>query len=93
MSNTDRLVIGTSRQEDAQILEKVYKPLFPDAKYIYTDTQTAEMIKYVANVMLAGQIALANEINQVCKAVGVDYNAVKNTILHDDRIAKNIDVP
>lgn len=51
------------------------------------------MIKYSANVMLAGQIALANEIYQICKVIDVDYETVKNIIQLDNRIAKNITVP
>jgi UDPglucose 6-dehydrogenase len=93
MSSTNRIVIGANRQEDYEKLANVYKPIFPNAKYIQVDCKTAEMIKYAANVMLAGQISLANEIFHICQAVGVDYETVKNTILLDDRIAKNIDVP
>lgn len=93
MKNTDRIVIGASRIEDYKKVEQVYKPIFPNAKYIYINTKTAEMIKYSANVMLTGQIALANEIYQICKVIGVDYEAVKNIIKLDDRIAKNIEVP
>ena len=93
MKNTDRIVLGISSEEDYNKLLNAYKPIFPDAKYIKVDTKTAEMIKYAANVILTGQIALANEIYQICKASDIDYNKVKEAILLDDRIAKNIDVP
>jgi UDPglucose 6-dehydrogenase len=93
MKKTDRIVIGVSSEEDFEKILEVYKPLFPNAKYIKTDTKTAEMIKYSANVMLAGQIALANEIYQICNNLGIDYEKVKETILLDERIARNIDVP
>ena len=93
MLNTNRIIIGANREQDYRIVESIYKPLFPDAEYIFVDTDTAEMIKYAANVMLAGQIALANEIYQICNSVGVDYEKVKKAILMDERIARNIDVP
>jgi len=93
MKNTDRVVIGANTLEDYKKIEGVYKPLFPDAKYIYVNTKTAEMIKYAANVMLAGQIAVANELYQICKAISVDYDVVSNTILLDGRIGRNIKVP
>jgi UDP-glucuronate decarboxylase len=93
MKNTDRIIIGADLEEDYEKLAKVYRPIFPHAKYIFVDIKTAEMIKYCANVMLAGQISLANELYQICKATGVDYNIVKDVILLDGRIAKNIDVP
>ena len=93
MENTDRVIIGANTDEDYEKVLKVYKPIFPNAKYILVKRKTAEMIKYCANVMLASQVALANELYQICKSVGVDYNAVKNAILLDERIGRNIDVP
>ncbi len=93
MKNTKRIIIGAKEEEDSQKIEEIYKPLFPDAKYIHVNRKTAEMIKYASNTMLAGQIALANEIYQICQSTGVDYNEVKNTLLIDNRIAKNINVP
>ncbi|MDP2673071.1 MAG: hypothetical protein Q8O84_04630 [Nanoarchaeota archaeon] len=93
MKNTDRIIIGANRKEDYKKVEQIYKPLFPKAKYIFVDRKTAEMMKYASNVMLAGQVALANEIYQICKFSGIDYNKIKETLLLDKRIARNIDVP
>ena len=93
MINTDKVVIGANRDEDYEKAEKVYKPIFPNAKYVKVNRKTAEMIKYAANVTLAGQTAIANEIYQICKSVGVDYDKVKETILLDKRIGDTINVP
>lgn len=93
MLNTNRIIIGANREKDYKKVESIYKPVFPDASYICVDRKTAEMIKYASNAMLVGQIALANEIYQICDASGVNYNDVKTTLLMDNRIARNIDVP
>ena len=93
MKNTDRIVIGANNFEDFQKVQDIYKPAFPNAKYIHVNNKTAEMIKYASNTMLTGQIALANELYQICQKVGIDYNIIKNTLLLDKRIAKNINVP
>jgi len=93
MQHTDRIVIGVNDKKSKQKLLNTYKPIFPDAEYCITNIKTAEMIKYAANVMLTSQVAIANEIYQICNAVGVNYDKVKKTILHDNRIARNIDVP
>lgn len=93
MENTNRIVIGANTKEDYEKVVEVYKPIFPNAKHIHVNRKTSEMIKYAANVMLAGQIALANEIYQICNVTGINYNVVKDTILLDDRIARNLDVP
>lgn len=93
MEKTDRIVIGTNDEKSTSQMREVYEPLFPDARYVFVTRKEAEMIKYVANVTLAAQIAIANEIYQVCKAVGVDYDKIKKAILLDGRIGENIDVP
>lgn len=93
MEKTNRVVIGANDAESAKKAIDVYKPVFPEAKYIVVNRKAAEMIKYAANGMLAAQVALANEMYQICKAVGVDYDVVKNTILLDERIGRNLDVP
>ena len=51
------------------------------------------MIKYAANALLFMQVMAANEVSQICKALGIDYNQVKDAILLDPRIGRNIDVP
>ena len=93
MKKTKRIIIGANNDSDYEKILMVYKPIFPHAKYINVDRKTAEMIKYISNIMLIGQIALANEIYQICKALNVDYDFVKNALLMDDRIARNISVP
>ena len=93
MEKTDRIVIGANDNESAEKIKQIYLPVFPHAKYLSTDRKTAEMIKYAANVTLAGQVAIANELYQICKATGIDYDSVKKAILLDERIGTNIDVP
>ena len=93
MQNTDRVVLGSNDKRSLEQAEAVYKPVFPNAKYVLTNTKTAEMIKYMANGMLTGQIALANEFYQICEAMEIDYNLVKEAILLDERIGRNLDVP
>ncbi len=93
MLATKRVVIGANGGQIGLRLEELYKVSFPDAKYVQLDIRTAEMVKYAANVVLASQIALENEMYNICKAMNIDYNKVKETILLDERVGKNIDVP
>jgi len=93
MRNTDRIIIGANDERSMNQLQGVYKPLFPDAKYVIVSRKEAEMIKYAANVTLASQVMIANEIHNICKAVGVDYDIIRKAILLDERIGNNIDVP
>ena len=93
MKNTSRVVIGADEKGLHRKVRDVYAEIFPEAKYVFTDTKTAEMIKYSANVFLASQISVANEISKICEVFGVDYNEVRRAILLDGRIGRNISVP
>ncbi|MBM3233426.1 UDP-glucose/GDP-mannose dehydrogenase family protein [Candidatus Pacearchaeota archaeon] len=93
MQNTKRVVLGANSKETMNEVLSLYKAVFPDAIYTLVNIRTAEMIKYAANVMLAAQIGIANELYRICRSVKVDYSIVKAAILQDDRIGKNIDVP
>jgi UDPglucose 6-dehydrogenase len=67
--NPDRIVLGANDEKDMMILEELYKG-FKDTPKIKTNNKTAEMIKYVSNAMLATQISFANEIANLCSALG-----------------------
>lgn len=93
MLSANRIIIGANRQGDYETVRSIYMPIFPEVKYFHFDRRTAETIKYASNAMLTAQIAVANEIYQICQHIGVDYNSVKEVLLLDDRIGRNIDVP
>jgi len=93
MQNTNRVIIGANDEVSRQKLEIVYRAVFPKARYIFVNRKTAEMIKYSANTFLASQIAIANEIFNICQALKVDYQVVKEAILLDQRLGRNINVP
>lgn len=90
--NTARVVLGGDKK-DCKKIEEIYKQIFPKAKYILTNSKTAEMIKYSANITLAGQVIIANELFQICKTLGIDWTFVRDAIVLDPLIGKNNNVP
>ena len=53
---------------------------------MFTDLETAELIKYAANAFLATKITFINEIADLCEAVGADVQDVARGIGLDGRI-------
>lgn len=49
-------------------------------------TEEAEMIKYTRNNFLATKISFFNEIAEICKAIGADYETVRKGVVTDSRI-------
>jgi UDPglucose 6-dehydrogenase len=68
-------------------MSEVYRPLFlRDFPIVYTDLESAEMIKYAANAFLATKISFINEIAALCERVGADIKTVAKGMGLDGRI-------
>jgi UDPglucose 6-dehydrogenase len=84
-----RVVIGTENEKTRDLMQALYEPLARQgAPIVHTDIETAEMIKYAANCMLATKIAFINEIADLCEKVGADIQGVANGVGLDPRIGK-----
>jgi UDPglucose 6-dehydrogenase len=46
----------------------------------------AELVKYFGNAFLATKVIFANQMYDICKKLGLDYDTVKEAAAHDPRI-------
>lgn len=83
----DRVVIGTD-SEDAQVLMRaLYRPLsLIETPILFTNRETAELIKYATNAFLATKISFINELADLCEVVGADVRDVSRGMGADGRI-------
>lgn len=71
-----KIVIGDQDTRAGDLLMRLYDKL--DAPVIRADLETSEVIKYTDNAWHALKVAFANEIGNLCKAVGIDgYEAME----------------
>ena len=83
----DRVVVGLDSDRARKVMDAVYRPLFlRDFPIVYTDLESAEMIKYAANAFLATKITFINEIAGLCEILGADVKSVAKGIGLDGRI-------
>jgi len=83
----DRVVVGVDEEEASDVLHDIYKSFLRTEKpFISVGIESAEMIKYAANCMLATKISFINEMANICERVGADINEVRKGIGHDARI-------
>jgi UDPglucose 6-dehydrogenase len=83
----DRIVVGVETDRAKQVIGEIYRPLFlRDFPIIYTDLESAELIKYAANAFLATKISFINEIAALCERVGADVKSVAKGMGMDGRI-------
>lgn len=79
-----KTVIGESDTRAGDMLVELYKGM--DAPLIRTDVETAEMVKYTDNNWHALKVAFANEIGNICKAVGIDGHKVMEIFCQDTKL-------
>ena len=83
----DRIILGVDNERSRKAMDTLYHPLkFKYFPVIYTDSTTAEMIKYAATSMLATRVSFMNEIANLCEIVGADINTVRHGVGTDSRI-------
>ena len=83
----DRVVIGTDSVRAKDVMRSLYRPFFLiETPILFTQRQTAELIKYAANTFLATKITFINEISDLCEKVGADVQDVAKGIGLDGRI-------
>lgn len=83
----DRIVIGVDSEKARKIMEDIYKGIARTNRPImFTDTKSAEIIKYASNAMLATRISFMNEIARLCERSGGDVKEVAKGMGLDSRI-------
>jgi len=85
----DRVVIGADSEAARTVMRQLYRPLYLiETPMLFTDIETAELIKYSANAFLAAKITFINEIADLCEVVGADVQDVAKGIGLDGRIGR-----
>ncbi|QZT63651.1 nucleotide sugar dehydrogenase [Mycolicibacterium austroafricanum] len=79
-----KTVIGETEPRAGEALVELYGGL--DAPLIRTSVEVAEMVKYADNNWHALKVSFANEIGNVCKAVGVDGRQVMEIFCQDTKL-------
>ena len=77
-------LIGRSRDEDGDRAAALYAKV--RGEVIFTDVETAEMVKYVCNAFHALKITFANEMGLIARAMGVDSHAVMDLVCRDTKL-------
>ena len=86
--NQNRIIIGGDRPHTSEV-KRIFAKAFPKVPIIKTSATIAETIKYVTNTFLSMKVSYANEIYQLCGALGIDYDKVIEYARYDDRLGNS----
>jgi UDPglucose 6-dehydrogenase len=83
----DRVVIGAESASARDAMRELYRPLCAGGTpFVWCNLQTAELIKYACNAFLATKISFANQLANMCEAVGADIDLLVRAVGMDPRI-------
>ena len=77
-------LVGCDDADTAALVQALYADV--QAPFVHTALPTAEMVKYAANAFHALKVCFANEIGDVCAALGVDAHEVMRVFLMDRKL-------
>src|SRR5207247_150599 len=77
-------LVGSDDAETASVLRALYADVA--APFVHTAVRTAEMVKYVSNAFHALKVCFANEIGDLCAALGADTHEVMRIFLMDRKL-------
>ncbi|MFQ5781352.1 MAG: UDP-glucose dehydrogenase family protein [Nitrospiria bacterium] len=85
----NRVIIGVESIQAKAIMKELYSPFYLiETPIVFTNLETAELIKYATNAFLATKITFINEISNLCEAVGADVHHVAKGLGLDQRIGR-----
>lgn len=87
--NQDRIIIGADDTRHGNLVANIFAEAFPIAAIKVTSSKTAEMVKYTTNCFLAVKVAFANEMYDLCKANGIEYNEMIDLAKLDKRLGNS----
>jgi UDPglucose 6-dehydrogenase len=83
----DRIVVGFESEKAKAIMSEMYQHFIHEkTPIIWTNLETAELIKYASNGFLATKITYINELTYLCEAVNADVLQVAEGMGSDRRI-------
>lgn len=83
----DRIVIGVESKKAEKIMREMYAPI--KASMIFTNIESAEIIKHACNAFLATKISFINAVSNICEKNGGDIKEVATAMGLDKRIGSD----
>jgi UDPglucose 6-dehydrogenase len=89
-----RTIIGCDNSDVGYRVQKLYETILPKTQpYYIVSSISAELAKYMSNLILASKVLLANEFYDLAQKVGANYLDVRAAVEADPRIGTHLGVP
>jgi UDPglucose 6-dehydrogenase len=86
----DRIIVGARTDADRDLIRELYEPFARNhEKLMFMTPESAELVKYGANSMLATRISFMNELAEYASRIGADIEDVRRGMGADPRIGSS----
>ena len=85
----DFVILGRQRPRTWLVAAAYKERMTGDFRIAQTDAKTAELAKYMENSFLAAKVTFCQEFYRLARAMGVDYNELRELWLLDPRIGRS----
>lgn len=86
--NPSRIILGGLEESSGfYMVERLFKERFPHVPIFKTTWEGAELAKYMANCFYAVKISFMNEMYDMAKHIGVEYNHLRDMLLASGWVA------
>lgn len=90
VDNETRIILGSESRGAMKKVARTYQQVCrQEIAYHFTDPKTAMLVKYAGNAFLAVKVAFANQLFDVCEALELDYDVVRELWLTDTRVGRS----
>ncbi|MFZ9731249.1 MAG: UDP-glucose dehydrogenase family protein [Ilumatobacteraceae bacterium] len=86
----DRIIVGARTDDDRELIRELFEPFARNhEKLMFMTPESAELVKYGANSMLATRISFMNELAEYASRIGADIEDVRRGMGADPRIGSS----
>lgn len=89
LRNRTWITLGGSAEDTTEVVKEYQKVYTADVEIVKTDASTAELAKYMENCFYATKVTFCNEMYDIAKKCGVDYDELREVWLKDPRISRS----
>lgn len=89
LKNVGWIILGGNRADTIPVADLYKDYVGAELEIHQTDSDTAELCKYMENAFLATKVAFCNEFYDLALSWGVDYNELRELWLLDPRIGRS----
>lgn len=79
-------IFGGDKEDIKPVLDLFMKYCGPEKTYVQCTTKEAELTKYFENTFFAAKVTIVNEFYDICEALDIDWDTVRELWLLDPRI-------